>query len=153
MGRARSETAVDLSPAEAFDLWTDVSRWPTFVDGFGHVERVDDDWPAPGAKVVWRSGPSGRGLVTERVRGAERGEVFVTDVIEERLTGSQTVAFFAGPPGESYALMSIELDYTVQAGGPLRPIMDFLFINRAQRDALARTLRRFRTEAAEQAAL
>ena len=49
--------------------------------------------------------------------------------------------------------MELELDYKVSVGGPLRPLVDVLFIRRAQNDALARTLRRFATEAAEQAAL
>ena len=67
MAKATSAAVVELEPADAFALWTDLSRWPTFVDGFGHVERVDDSWPQEGAKLVWRSVPTGRGVVTERV--------------------------------------------------------------------------------------
>ena len=47
----------------------------------------------------------------------------------------------------------IELSYRLQKGGPLRALTDVLFIRRALADALARTLRRFATEAAEQATL
>ena len=61
MGQARELTEVPLSPEEAFDLWTDLGRWPSFIDGFGHLERSDDEWPAEGAKVVWVSRPGGRG--------------------------------------------------------------------------------------------
>jgi hypothetical protein len=50
---------VDLPPGRAFELWTDLSRWPTFIDGFGHVERVDEDWPAAGAKLCGRASRAG----------------------------------------------------------------------------------------------
>ena len=64
MGVAREATTVPLARERAFALWTDLTRWPTFVDGFGHVDRVDEGWPGEGAKLVWRSGPAGRGVVT-----------------------------------------------------------------------------------------
>jgi hypothetical protein len=47
----------------------------------------------------------------------------------------------------------MQLDYELQQGGPLRAITDALFIRRALSDALVRTLRRFSTEAAEEATL
>jgi hypothetical protein len=150
MGVARISGTVPLAPAEAFELWTSVRRWATFVDGFAHEDRLDPSWPEPGAKVVWRSVPGGRGLVTETVVRSEPGVLFSTTVLEERLDGTQTATFEADDEG---ARMLLELDYKVTVGGPLRPVVDALFIRRAQNDALARTLRRFRTEAAEQAAL
>jgi uncharacterized membrane protein len=127
-----------------------VRRWPTFVDGFGHAERVDDEWPAEGAKVVWRSVPGGRGAVTERVVRTEAPGLLEVNVFEEKLDGTQTVTFTAEEDGTR---VDLELDYNVSVGGPLRPLVDVLFIRRAQNDALARTLRRYRTEAEEQAAL
>ena len=74
-----------------------------------------------------------------------------TQVLEERTIGTQTVAF--EPAEEGGTTVAIELDYRLQKGGPLSAVVDVLFIRRAQRDALTRTLRRFATEAAEQAAL
>ena len=146
--------AVDLPPAEAWDLWTDLTRWRTFVDGFGHVERVDDGWPAAASKLVWRSVPDGRGVVTERVVESERGARFVTSILEERIAGRQTVEFGPAQPEDgAEATVAIELDYELQKRGPLNKLVDAIFIRRAQRDALMRTLRRFATEAAEQAAL
>jgi uncharacterized membrane protein len=151
VGVAREAATVELPPDLAFDLWTDLTRWPTFVDGFGHVERIDGDWPGEGTKLVWRSGPAGRGVVTERVVASEPGVRLVTQVFEERMHGSQAVGFAATDDGTTR--VDIELDYQLQTGGPLRGVTDLLFIRRAQTDALRRTLRRFATEAAEEAAL
>jgi hypothetical protein len=150
MAVARASAHVPLSPAEAYELWTDVRRWATFVDGFAHPERLDDDWPANGAKLVWRSVPGGRGAVTEKVLNDKPGALHEVLVLEDKLNGTQRATFAAEADGTRVAL---ELDYKVSVGGPLRPLVDVLFIRRAQNDALARTLRRFATEAAEQAAL
>jgi hypothetical protein len=126
-------------------LWTDTSRWPTFVDGFGHVLEQTDDWPEPGAKVIWQSGPAGRGRVTERI--LERSETHVvTEVFEDQLHGRQSIWFETGS-----ALL--ELDYELASGGPLRKLTDVLFIRRALGMALDRTLERFSTEAADEATL
>ena len=151
MGVTRAAITVDLPPAGAFDLWTDLSRWPAFVDGFGHVDRMDGEWPEEGTKLVWRSGPAGRGLVTERVVASEPGARFVTQMLEERMQGAQAVRFTA--TDDDRTRVDIELDYALTQGGPLRAITDFLFIRRALTDALRRTLRRFATEAAEDASL
>ena len=150
MGVVREAISTPLSAERAYGLWIDVRRWPTFVDGFKHTERVGADWPGEGAKLVWRSTPDGRGVVTERVIESVGGRRLVTEVLEERLTGTQTVTF---EPDEDGSVVEIELDYELVKGGPLRGVTDVLFIRRAQSDALVRTLRRFATEAAEEAAL
>jgi hypothetical protein len=150
MAVARATTHVPLEPQEAYDLWTDPSRWPTFIDGFGHPDRLDETWPEEGAKVVWSSVPGGRGAVTERVVQAKPPVLHEVTVFEEKLDGTQRVTF---TPEEDGTVVELELDYKVSVGGPLRPLVDVLFIRRAQNDSLARTLRRFATEAAEQAAL
>ena len=152
MGIAKELTVVDLDPAAAFRLWTDPRRWPSFVDGFAHVDRLDDTWPAEGAKLRWRSVPAGRGLVTEKVVVSDPDRRFVTQVVEERMTGSQAVRFEPEEDGGG-TLVSIELDYALVKGGPLSGITDVLFIRRALTDALRRTLRRFATEAAEDASM
>ena len=150
MGTVREAIAVPLEPQRAFDLWVDVRRWPTFVDGFARVKRLDGGWPDPGAKLVWESTPEGRGVVTERVTESDAGSRLVTHVFEERCTGTQRVTF---EPDAAGSLAQIEYEYELAQGGPLRGITDVLFIRRAQCDALTRTLRRFAVEAAEQAAL
>jgi uncharacterized membrane protein len=151
MSVAREAVTVDLPPERAFALWTDLTRWPTFIDGFGHVDRVDREWPAEGAKLVWRSGPAGRGVVTEKVVASEPGGRFVTQVLEERMRGAQAVTFATTDDGATR--VDVELDYQLTQGGPLKGVTDFLFIRRALTDALRRTLRRFATEAAEEASL
>jgi hypothetical protein len=145
----RESAIVELSPVAALALWTDTSRWPTFVDGFARVAERSDTWPEAGSKVVWESGPAGRGRVTERVV-LNTYEMFETQIFEERMTGTQTVFF---EPDEAGALVTAQLEYELVKGGPLRALTDLLFIRRALTDALARTLRRFGTEAAEQATL
>jgi hypothetical protein len=150
MAKAHAATHVPIDPQEAYDLWVDTKRWPTFIDGFGHPERLDETWPGEGAKVVWSSVPGGRGTVTERVVQAKPPILHEVTVFEEKLDGTQRVTF---RPEEDGTIVELELDYKVSVGGPLRPLVDVLFIRRAQNDALARTLRRFATEAAEQAAL
>jgi uncharacterized membrane protein len=151
VGTARDAVTVQLSADRAFDLWTDLTRWATFVDGFGHVDRIDGDWPQEGTKLVWRSVPAGRGIVTERVVAAEPGERIVTQVYEERLRGAQAVAFT--PVDDVATRVDLELEYTLTRGGPFAALTDLLFIRRALTDSLRRTLVRFSREAAEEAAL
>ena len=151
MSVAREAATVQLPPEAAFDLWIDLSRWATFMDGFGHVEHADDNWPAERAKLVWHSGPAGRGVVSERVVASEPGERFVTQVVEDRMRGAQAVTFEPVDCGSTR--IDIELDYELTQGGPLRAVTDLLFIRRALTDALKRTLVRFSREAAEEAAL
>ena len=151
MGVAHDAATVALPPEAAFALWTDLTRWATFVDGFGHVERVDDGWPAEGAKLVWRSGPAGRGVVTERVVASEPGVRLVTQVFEERMRGAQAVRF--EPVDDGSTRVDIELDYKLTSSGRLAGVTDVLFIRRAQTDAIHRTLSRFAAEAAEEARL
>ena len=75
----------------------------------------------------------------------------MTQVFEERLRGAQAVLF--EPVDVESTRVDMELDYTLAHGGPLSGITDLLFIRRAQTDAIRRTLRRFATEAAEEARL
>jgi len=145
---ARAE--VMLEPVAALALWADTGRWAGFVEGFAHVESVDAAWPQEGSRVIWKSTPDGRGRVTEKV--LEKGEArLVTQVFEEALTGTQTFAAHAGPPGGS--VVEVLLDYELARRGPLRGISDVLFIRRALRDALRRTTFRFAVEAEEEAGL
>lgn len=145
MPTVRAFHDLPAAPGLAQRLWTDLSRWPTFIDGFGHVLEVSDSWPQPGAKLIWRSTPAGRGRVTERVVEHEEGR-FATDIFEDQLSGRQTLWF-------EPEVVTMELDYTLAGGGPFRALTDVLFIRRAQTMALERTLRRFSTEAADEASL
>ncbi|MBN1529364.1 MAG: SRPBCC family protein [Thermoleophilaceae bacterium] len=146
---AEARGVVPLEPAAALALWLDTERWPTFVEGFGHVTEADPSWPEPGARIGWESTPGGRGKVTERIveRGAGR---VVSQVFEDALSGTQTVRFLEAPGG---AAVEVALEYALARGGPLRELADMVFIRRALRDALRRTLRRFAVEAEDEAGL
>jgi hypothetical protein len=151
MARQAEATArVVLEPDAAAALWRDVRRWPGFVEGFQRIEEAGQDWPAEGAKVVWVSGPGGRGRVTEKVVSAGPTS-FATRVHEERLHGTQTAAFAPGPAGGCTARLTLE--YELAGQNPLTGLTDLLFIRRALRDSLGRTLRRFAVEAEDEAGL
>jgi hypothetical protein len=38
---------VPLEPESAMRLWTDVDRWPSFVEGFARELERSPGWPAP----------------------------------------------------------------------------------------------------------
>jgi uncharacterized membrane protein len=148
---AAARAAVVLEPEEAATLWRDVGRWPTFVEGFARALDVSPGWPDEGTRVVWESIPSGRGRVTEKVV-ATGDRRFATRVFEERLQGTQTVRFEPSPDGEG-SLVEVRLEYGLARPGPLGAVADALFIRRALRDALRRTLSRFAVEAEEERGL
>jgi hypothetical protein len=138
-----------VTPLVAQRLWLDTNRWPTFIDGFGHVLERDPEWPQPRSKVVWESGPAGRGRVTERIRQNDDGQV-AAEIFDSHMTAVQGARF---EPAEDGCHVFLSLDYELTKGGPLRPITDALFIRRSLAMALERTLRRFSTEAADEATL
>jgi hypothetical protein len=147
MGRIERVGFAPATPLVAQRLWLDTNRWPTFIDGFGHVVELDPRWPEPRSKVIWESGPAGRGRVTERVR--ENGDgIAATDVFDAQMTAVQTAKF---EPAEDGCRVVLSLDYQLTSGGPLRKLTDVLFIRRSLAMALDRTLRRFSTEAADEA--
>jgi hypothetical protein len=146
---ARAGAVVPLSPSAALELWRDVERWPSFVEGFARRLALSPDWPAAGARVVWESSPDGRGRVTETVVEHETDR-FSTQVFEEALMGTQTLRVAPAPDG---AEVELTLDYELAKYGPLAGLADAIFIRRALRDALRRTLFRFGVEAEEEAEL
>ena len=152
MGLAREKITVELPPERALALWSDTRRWPTFVDGFARVQRVEGEWPEAGSRVVWESRPGGRGTVTEKVLEYDReGGRLVTQVYEDALAGRQSARF--APIDDGGTHVELELDYKLSQAGVLRRITDVLFIRRALTDSLGRTLVRFAREADEEASL
>ncbi len=149
MRRASARSTLPLTPPEALALWTDVDRWPSFVEGFARQLQRSDTWPEPGGRVVWESTPDGRGRVTETVADS-RPDRFSTQVFEEALMGTQTLRVVPASDGSEAEL---SLEYELVKWGPLRGVADALFIRRALRDALRRTLFRFSVEAEEEARL
>lgn len=143
MGRVSATTDVPGTVEDAEELWYDVRRWATFVDGFGHVHRCDDGWPAEDTTLVWDSLPNGRGRVVERVVTQSRGEGQTVEVEDPRMRGTQRILF---TPLEDGVEATLALDYQLKQGSIVRPLLDVLFVRRALRDSLRRTLDRFGRE-------
>jgi len=147
--RASARTELSLPPAEALALWADVDRWPSFVEGFARRLELTREWPSPGERVVWESAPDGRGRVTERVT-ENAPDRFSTEVFEKALTGTQTLRALQTDDGSE---VELSLDYELTRYGALSGMADALFIRRALRDSLKRTLYRFSVEAEDEAGL
>jgi hypothetical protein len=145
MGRVRASIDVAALASDAEALWYDTGRWPTFVDGLHHVARLEGDWPHAGARVVWDSNPGGRGRVQENVTEYVAREGQTVAVEDEKIRGTQRVTF---SPTQTGVTVTLELRYEIKDAKPAMALVDLLFIRRPQREALERTLRRFRTELA-----
>ena len=143
MPRVRAAVTVPGLASEAEALWYDPQRWPAWIDGFGHVVKVEGEWPRAGARAVWESKPGGRGRVVERVAAYEARSGQTLEVEDEKLRGTQRVSFEPGADGSEVAL---ELDYEIKNANVLTPLTDALFIRRALRDSLKRSLNRFARE-------
>jgi hypothetical protein len=145
MGRVRAELQLPgVATSDAEELWYDTRRWPTFVDGLGHVFKVDEGWPRePGAVVVWDAKPGGRGRVLERVVSFEARVGQTLEVEDEKIHGRQTIGF---QPGGDGCAVSLELEYATKQDRGVPAVVDFLFVRRPMRDSLKRTLARFERE-------
>jgi len=86
--------------------------------------------------VVWDSVPNGRGRVLEEVLEHETRVGQTVAVEDARLEGTQRVRFGDG-------VVVLELEFTLKGRTPL---LTPLFVRRAFRDSLARTLSRFARE-------
>jgi hypothetical protein len=40
-----ASVVVDGPGIEAEQLWYDPSRWASWIDGFGHLSKLEGDWP------------------------------------------------------------------------------------------------------------
>ena len=149
MRRASARESLPLPPPDVLRLWTDVDRWPSFVEGFARRLELREPWPEAGGRVVWESNPTGRGRVTETVV-SHGSDHFSTQVFETALTGVQTLRVV---PADDGSEVELSLEYELARYGPLRGLADALFIRRALRDSLRRTLSRVRIEAEEEARL
>ena len=141
MGRVKAEVTVAALASAAEERWYDTSRWPTVVDGLAHVAKVDGDWPRAG-RVLWDTRVDGRGRVDERVIEHEARVGQTVSVEDEKITGTQRIAFH--PTGDGCRIV-LTLDYKLKMDGPQSLIID-RFARRPMRDSLKRTLARFKRE-------
>ena len=138
-----ASTSVPGRLAEVEAVWYDPHRWPSWIDGFGHVVKLEGEWPEVGARLMWQSPPKGRGLVQERVTAFEARTGQTLEVEDERLRGLQTVAFEA--VGDDVRV-TLALEYELKQAGSFRPLLDRLFVRRSLGDSLRRTVTRFAYE-------
>lgn len=139
----RSVQAVITAPGtvqEAERAWYDTSRWADWVDGFDSVIEKTGEWPQAGGMIRWRSGPAGRGTISERVVEYEAGSGQVLEIQDDSITGRQTVTFEAVADGVEVGLT---LEYRITKRSPITPLLELLFVNRAVRASLAETLGHF----------
>jgi hypothetical protein len=143
MARTRATQSVPGLASDAEALWYDPQRWPAWVDGFGRAVKLEGDWPGVGARSVWDSKPRGRGRVVERVIAYEARAGQTLEVEDEKLRGTQRVSF---RPAADSVEVTLELEYELKDRNAFTPLADALFIRRALRDSLKRSLLRFARE-------
>jgi hypothetical protein len=139
--RAQATTTVPGRILEAEELWYDPHRWPAWVDGFGHIQKLEGDWPEVGARLLWASPPRGRGLVEERVTAYEPRTGQTRAIEDERLHGLQAVTFEVADA--DHVRVTLTLEYVLKGANAFTPLVDRLFIRRELTDSLRRTLARF----------
>ena len=139
--RARATSLVPGRISEAEELWYDPYRWPAWVDGFGHIVKLEGEWPDVGARLVWASPPRGRGGVQEIVTAYEPRTGQTRAIEDERLSGTQIVTFEAADA--DHVRVTLTLDYELKGRNAFTPLVDRIFIRRELTDSLRRTLTRF----------
>ncbi|WP_372790091.1 SRPBCC family protein [Paraconexibacter sp.] len=143
MGKVSAQIEVPGLTSAAEALWYDTSRWPTFIDGLAHVAKVEGDWPRAGGRVLWDAQPGGRGRVVELATAYEARRGQTVTVEDERIRGTQTIAF--SPRGEG-VVVTLTLDYAIKQERGVPFFVDRVFVRRPMRDSLRRTLARFARE-------
>jgi len=148
MGRVAESVHVVASPAEAWELYFDPSAWPSWVDGFAHVDS-SAGYPERGGTMRWRSTPAGRGVVEERVLEHEPGRLHRIAFSDPESEGELLTTFeleqdASGEPGTRVGQAAT---YRLRDAGVLTRLTDFIFVRPQIARSLRRSLERFRAEA------
>ena len=143
MRRASASTIVPGRLAEAEDLWYDRHRWPSLVDGFGHVVKLEGELAGRRRAAAVAVAAQGRGRVQERVERLRGPPGQTLEVEDERCAARQRSR--SRPLGDGTASRSL-LEYELKEPGLAQPPRRRLFIRRALTDSLRRTLSRFANE-------
>jgi hypothetical protein len=125
---------------EAETCWYDTARWHEWVDELADIIEVQGEWPGVSSRVVWQSGPAGRGRVSERVLAYAPLEGQTLQLEDDAITGEQTVTF--EPAGDGVQV-TLALSYRIRRRNLLTPLIDLLFVRRLMASSLQRTLTRF----------
>jgi hypothetical protein len=138
-----SESVVVQGAAvEIEQLWHDRSRWASWIDGFAHLSRLDDDWPQEGARRVWVTPPGGRGLISETVAAYRAGEGQTLTFEDERVRGVQSVRLESDG---ARTRITVSIDLSTKT--PLAPARRW-WLRKQFTDSLRLSLRRFSYELA-----
>lgn len=143
MAVARAAQDFLAAPADAERLWLDTARWPTFIDGCARVTELSGPWPDAGSRVRWQSTPHGRGRVLEQVIEHRPGVIHRREISDESSAGVLSCEWEVLEGGVALAL---EYDYRLGGSALFRPVLDALFVRRAQEESLRRTLTLFGRE-------
>ena len=147
---------IDASLAEVSDFYFEPGTWGSWVDGFGAVDDISDDYPAEGSNLRWHSTSAGRGEVSERVVEHEPRRLHTVEFSDPESTGTMTTRFEILTEGDEEdegaggTRVTQEMDYTPRRRGPLGPLTDILFVRSQVQRSLARSLERLRHEIEEQ---
>ena len=142
MPTVRVAEAFPGSVHEAETCWYDTRRWPAWIDGLARVVAVEGDWPSAG-RVIWESGPAGRGRVVEDVVEQEPLHGQTVAVEDDSIEGRQTVSF---TPVEAGVEVEVALSYRIKKRSVFTPLVDLLFVRRAMATSVRTTLLRFGAE-------
>jgi hypothetical protein len=147
MARVTESAEVSASLAEVWAFYFDAERWPAWVDGFGEVE-AQTGYPEAGGSLRWRSGPAGRGVVTEHVLEHEPRRLHRIAFADPESAGELRTEFAIA--GEGTRVTQV-LDYRLRRRGPFARVTDVLFVRSQVRGSMQRSLGRLKHEVEERA--
>jgi uncharacterized protein YndB with AHSA1/START domain len=145
VGEVSAGVHVDADLAETWDYYFDPEGWAGWVDGFGQVESASG-YPEEGGTLRWRSGPAGRGEVTEQVLEHEPRRLHRISFSDPESSGELLTSFRI--VGEGTEVVQ-EMTYTPRQMGALGPLTDWLFVRSQVRRSLVRSLAAFKAELEE----
>ena len=147
MAKLAESIVVEASLAETWDFYFEPRGWPSWVEGFAAVDSAEG-YPQAGGALVWRSNPSGRGTVTERVVEHDPRRRHRIEFSDPESSGELLSEFAIEGKGTR---VTLTLEYRLARGGVFAAVTDRLFVRGQVRDSLRRTLERFRSEVEEAA--
>lgn len=149
MGEVAESVEVGASLAEVWDLYFEPKSWPGWVDGFRAVVSAQG-YPEARGTLRWRSTPSGRGEVTERVLEHAPRTRHRISFVDEHSEGELLTTF--GIEGEKVKVTQ-ECEYKLHRAGAFGPLTDRFFVRPQIRRSLKRSLERLKLDAEELASL
>ncbi len=146
MGKVSEELLVPAPLAEVWDFYFERRTWRSWVDQLRSVDSVEGGYPEAGGRLVWRSGPAGRGTVTETVLEHEPRRLHRISFKDDSSEGEQTTTFEIAGEGTKVRL---DLVYGLLEAGVFGPLTDRLFVRSQMRRMLVRTLQGLKAEAGD----